>query len=153
MVPNSIFSIKAPPLSLNLFLGIMDQLVDASLLLFCGRKFLFEFLYEIVDDVFLFLEFVELENLWVLKGEGDVVRDEFQALKVGLDIKVLKVRKVMLELLNGVRRTLLRGDFCLVKCMFGEDFGDELVSFDVGNNLIDDLHRLIFKFTHYFCVK
>jgi hypothetical protein len=79
LVPNSIVLIEGPSLSLNLFLGINDQLVDASLLLFCGRKFLFEFLYEIVDDVFLFFEFVELENFCVLKGEGDVVRDEFQA--------------------------------------------------------------------------
>jgi hypothetical protein len=74
-----------------------------------------------------------------LKGEGDVVRDEFYALKVSLDIKVLKILKVVLKLLDGVRSTLVWGNFRLVNYIFGEDLGHEPVSFNVYNDFIDDI--------------
>jgi hypothetical protein len=56
-------SIEALPLSLNLFLDVTDRLIETSLLLFSGRKFLLQFFYEIVGEVFLFLELVKFENL------------------------------------------------------------------------------------------
>jgi hypothetical protein len=55
----------------------------------------------------------------------------------------------MLKLLNGVRSTLVGGNFCLVKGLLGEDLGDEPASFDVGNNLVDDVGRLVFESAHY----
>ena len=46
------------------------------------------------------------------------------------------------------------GDFCLVKGLICEDLGDEHVSFDVGNNLVDDVDRLVFESDHnHHCVK
>ncbi len=55
----------------------------------------------------------------------------------------------MLKLLNGVRSTLVGGDFCLVKSLLGKDLGDEPAFFDIGNNFVDDIDRLVFESAHY----
>ncbi len=55
----------------------------------------------------------------------------------------------MLKLFDGVRSTLVGGDFCLVKGLLGEDFGDEPASFDIGNNFFDDVDRLVLESDHY----
>ncbi len=55
----------------------------------------------------------------------------------------------MLKLLDGVRSTLVGGDFCLVKGLLGEDFGYKPVFFDIGNNFVDDVDRLVFESDDY----
>jgi hypothetical protein len=63
LVLKTISWIEAVPLSLNLFLDSKDRLIETSLLLFLGKKFLLHFFYEIVDEVFLFLELVKFDDL------------------------------------------------------------------------------------------
>ncbi len=55
----------------------------------------------------------------------------------------------MLKLLNGVRGTLMGCDFCLVKGLLGENFSDEPVFFDIGNDIVDDVDRLVFESDNY----
>ncbi len=63
MVLKTIVWIEALPLSLNLFLDVKDRLIESLLLLFFDRKFLLQLFCEIVDEVFLFLEFVKFDDL------------------------------------------------------------------------------------------
>jgi hypothetical protein len=63
LVLKTIVWIEALPLSLNLFLDVKDRLIESLLLLFFDRKFLLQLFCEIVDEVFLFLEFVKFDDL------------------------------------------------------------------------------------------